>query len=213
MIKAEGNRNRKCKCCEKKLRSHDGYIVGVNFVCSRECASGLAIKALEKQRERQKVKSKQLQAIKTKEANKRHSERKNEVKPIKYWQDKLQNLVNQYVTDVRDKDKPCCTCGTTNPDIKYDAGHYRTRAAAPFLRYELKNIHKQCSVQCNQYGSGMRAEYREFIKSVHGEDVLEWLDSDNHPSLKEMFQHWTDYDKEIKRYRKLLRDNGVKPRV
>lgn len=210
MIKAEGNRKRKCKNCGDKIPAHDGFICGVNFVCNAGCAYELAMKALEKSTAKQKAKARQSQVLEQKKANKKQRERRNEVKPIKYWQDKLQALVNQYVVHVRDKDKPCCTCGTTSPDIKYDAGHYRTRKAAPELRYELTNIHIQCSLQCNQYGSGMRSEYRDFIKAVYGDEHLDWLDG-KHKSLKEQFPHWSDYEAEIKRYRNLLRDNGITP--
>ena len=128
MIKGEGNRKRTCKSCSEPGRAHEGFIVGVNWVCSQQCGFDLGNKALSKHRERQKVKAKQSQDKLRKAANKKHRERKKEVKPLKEWQDKLQTLVNQYVVHVRDKDKPCCTCGTTAPDIKYDAGHYRTRA-------------------------------------------------------------------------------------
>ena len=212
MIKGEGNRKRKCKNCERQDRAKEGFVVGVNWVCSKECAFELGNKALNKARERQKQKDKQVQAKIKRKASENNRKRKKDVKPLKEWQDKLQKLVNQYVVHVRDKDKPCCTCGTTAPDIKYDAGHYRTRKAAPELRYELTNIHIQCSQQCNVFGSGMRAEYREFIKGVYGSDHLEWLDG-KHPSLKDRFPHWSDYEREIVRYRGLLRENGIKPCV
>lgn len=212
MIKGTGNRKRKCKNCSTSIRAHEGFIAGVNFVCSDNCGFELGLKALEKQREKRELKAKQSQAKKEKKERDELQERKKEVKPLKYWQDKLQTLVNQYVVHVRDKDKPCCTCGTDAPDIKYDAGHYRTRKAAPELRYELTNIHIQCSQQCNVFGSGMRNEYREFIKKQYGQEHLDWLDG-SHKSLKEQFPHWTDYEKDIVRYRKLLRENGVNPKA
>ncbi len=212
MIKGTGNRKRKCKACEKESRAHEGYIAGVNFVCDSDCAYELMTRALDKGRSKQKQKDKQSQAEEEKRANKAHRERLNGIKPIKEWQDKLQKLVNQYVIHIRDKDKPCCTCGTTAPDIKYDAGHYRTRKAAPELRYELTNIHIQCSQQCNVFGSGMRSEYREFIEAVYGTEHLDWLDGD-HGKLKDKFPHWSDYDNEIKRYRKLIRSHGLTPAV
>jgi hypothetical protein len=210
MRKGEGNRKRKCKNCNAEKRANEGFIAGVNFVCDFECANKLAIKARNKQREKTSIKAKQAQAESEKAANKQHRERRKEVKPLKYWQDRYQDLVNQYVVHVRDKDKPCCTCGTTAPDIKYDAGHYRTRKACPELRYDLFNIHKQCSVNCNQYGSGMRAEYRDFITAVYGSEKLDWLNGKHEP-LKVKFPHWSDYEAEIIRYRKILRDAGLKP--
>lgn len=158
-----------------------------------DCAIELAKK--------KKAKKEEIEAKKDREVQR---QRKKEVKTRKEWFSKLQTEVNYYVLHVRDKGKPCCTCGTTN-DIKYDAGHYRSIGACKELRFELKNIHKQCSVNCNQWGSGMRAEYQEFIRCVYGEETLNWLDGP-HKQLKDQFPHWTDIEKEVLRYKKLNRE-------
>ena len=138
--------------------------------------------------------------------------KKKELMTRSQWYNRLQTLVNQYVLHVRDVGKPCCTCGTTNPAIKYDAGHCFTVKARPDIRFNLKNIHRQCSVQCNQHGSGMRAEYKVFIVDTYGDHVLEKLELKN-PDLKEQFPNWQDIEAEIIRYRATLRDNGIKPNV
>lgn len=205
MVKGEGNRKRKCKSCDVKIPACEGLICGINFVCSIDCAYALGNKQIQKQKYNARIKLKKKIAENKKSENERKRTLSKERRPLKWWQDELQRVVNYYVVNIRDKDKPCCTCGTSAPDIKYDAGHYRTRKAAPELRYELKNIHIQCSLQCNQYGSGMRAEYREFIRNVYDDKTLEWLDG-KHPTLKEQFPHWTDYEKEIQRYKKLIKE-------
>jgi hypothetical protein len=128
------------------------------------------------------------------------------------WYNKLQRLVNQYVTKVRDVGKPCCTCGTTKHGIKYDAGHFYTRASRGDIRFELTNIHLQCSVRCNQHGSGMRNEYEKFIIEKYGQDHLDWLTLEK-DSLKVQFPNWQDIEAEIVRYRKLLREHGITPSV
>ena len=125
--------------------------------------------------------------------------------------DKLQDLVNQYVVHVRDADKPCCTCGTTSQSVQYAAGHYRSRGACQELRFNLFNIHKQCNVKCNKYGSGMRSEYRDFIVETYGQERLDWLDS-SHEKLKEQLPDADAIESEIARYRKLLREAGNKPK-
>ncbi len=142
----------------------------------------------------------------------KRAKQKESIKPIKYWYDKLQIVINQWIVQVRDKDKPCCTCGTSNPDIKYDAGHYRTRGACPELRFEESNIHKQCSVKCNQHGSGMRKEYQGFIIFNYGEDKLTWLD-EKHKPLKEQYSDYEAVKEQIAYYRQLLRDAGIKPSI
>lgn len=204
MIKGEGNRRRVCKSCGKSKRANEGYIVGVNFVCGVDCAFSLSSAALRRVREKSNQKERKAKREKVRAENARLRQRKKELRPIKWWYDELQKAVNYYVVNVRDKDKPCCTCGTTNPDIKYDAGHYRSRGSCPELRFELKNIHKQCSLQCNVYGSGKRAEYRDFIEHVYGRETLDWLDG-RHQTLKSQFPHWSDIEKEIKRYRELAK--------
>ena len=127
------------------------------------------------------------------------------------WYNRLQTLVNQYVLHVRDVGKPCCTCGTTN-NIKYDCGHCFTKKARPDIRFDLSNLAKQCSIQCNVHGSGMRHEYKLFIVDTYGPLELMRLERVGRP-LKEQFPNWQDIEKEIIRYRAILRSNGVRPNV
>ena len=184
----------KCKGCGKKCEPS-----GVVTLCSYECARIVAEKADKKVKQEKVRKAK---AVK-KAFKARTRELKEKAKTRAEWFADLQKEVNAYVR-YRDKDEPCCTCGTRN-DIKYDAGHYRSRGACKELRFELTNIHKQCAIQCNMYGSGMRAEYRDFIIRKYGADHLAWLDGP-HPSLKEQFPTIDDIRAEIARYRKLNRD-------
>ncbi|MBV1929813.1 MAG: recombination protein NinG [Gammaproteobacteria bacterium] len=145
-----------------------------------------------------------------KEKRAQHKADKERVKPRAKWLAELQALVNQYIVHVRDKDEGCFTCSTAN-DIKFDAGHYRSVGSCKELRFELTNIHKQCAIQCNMYKSGARAEYRVAIVNKYGQAHLEWLDGP-HQLLKDQLPHYLDIKAEIIRYRKILRDNGLKPR-
>lgn len=133
---------------------------------------------------------------------------KDRVKTRTQHYNELQTLVNRCVK-LRDKNEPCCTCGTTNPNIKYDAGHFIAikRGGVDPRRFELTNIHKQCSVNCNQYGSGMRAEYMVFITNKYGADHLEWLIGDvNHMSLKLRFPNIEDIQREKVKFRKMIKE-------
>ena len=142
---------------------------------------------------------------------KKDRRRLQELQPRSYWYGRLEKLVNQYVL-WRDRNEPCCTCGTVTEGIKYDAGHFFTKAARSDIRFELTNIHKQCSQKCNVYGSGMRNEYEKFIVKKYGQKHLEWL-KEVKPPLKEQFPNWQDIEAEIVRYRKILRDVGLKPKT
>lgn len=159
-----------------------------------------------------KYATKKQHAKSKKEFNKKHKEDKERIKTRTEWYDQLQSLVNQYVLHIRDKSEPCCTCGKTTESVKYDAGHFKSRGSCPELRFELTNIHKQCSFNCNQIGSGMRAEYIEFIRAKYGQEHLDWLEG-THKLLKDQFPHYTDIKNEIIRYRKIIREHGLTPRA
>ena len=189
-LKTKKPRKKRCKVCGDVFQPERP----LTPCCSIKCA-------IELTRRQNDQKQKKVKTVKRKELMTRSQ-----------WYSKLQILVNQYVR-WRDRDQPCCTCGTTNQHIKYDAGHFHTTGARPELRFELTNIHKQCSQKCNVYGSGMRKEYQTFIIDKYGMDHFEWLESNDHKSLKEQFPTWQDIEDEMKRYRQLLRDVGIKPSI
>ena len=207
------NRKKKCKRCGEYHDAESGVQTPAAWFCCHAHAIKHSIELSRKRTERLRAKAVRAQAVEAKNAAKRDRERtakrKKELNRSHHL-DQLQKLVNQWVVHVRDKDKPCCTCGTTNPFIKYDAGHYRSRGACPEARFILTNIHRQCSVRCNVHGSGMRSEYIEFIRAEYGQEHLDWLNGP-HPSMKEQFPDADAIDAEMARYRKMLRDAGLKP--
>jgi len=204
------NAKRKCCGCKQRFTTETMLKMPVGYFHSIDCSYKYARLQQDKARAKQAAKAKRDKAEGEKVARAKHREDKERIKTIKEWYDQLQKLVNQYVLHIRDKDKPCCTCGKSLESVKYDAGHYRSRGSCPELRFELTNIHKQCSMNCNVIGSGMRAEYREFIAAKYGDNHLEWLDS-KHELLKEKFPHYLNVKSEIVRYRKLIRENDLKP--
>ncbi len=199
---------RMCKHCKKW--NEDFIKTNIAVFCDVDCAYKFAVAKQEKEQAKliKKLKSNGVKKEKAERAETK--QRKKELMTRSQWYNRLQGLVNQYVRLVRDINEPCCTCGTSNPSIKYDAGHFFTRAARSDIRFELTNIHKQCSVRCNQHGSGMRNEHEKFIIEKYGQDHLDWLILEK-PPLKEQFPNWQDIELEILRYRKLLRENGVTP--
>lgn len=207
------NLRKKCKRCGEYRDAESGVQLPAGFFCSKEHAIEHGLEASRKRTERLRAKAVRAQAAEAKNAAKRDRERtakrKKELNRSHHL-DQLQKLVNQWVVHVRDKDKPCCTCGTTNPFIKYDAGHYRSRGACPDARFILTNIHRQCSVRCNVHGSGMRSEYIDFIRAEYGQEHLDWLDGP-HQSIKELLPDADAIDAEMVHYRKMLRDAGLKP--
>ena len=109
--------------------------------------------------------------------------RKENLKTAGDYIKEAQASINKYVR-IRDKNKPCVSCGNNREHKiglsghRYDAGHYRSRGSAGHLRFNLFNIHKQC-VKCNRENSGNIVEYRiELIKRI-GIDRVENLEQDN----------------------------------
>ena len=200
MIKGEGNRKRKCKECEVKIPACDGLIVGVNFVCSRECAFNLANKALSKSRERQKQKDKREHKEKRKEATARHRERKEEVRPIKWYADRAQREFNKYIR-LRDKGIPCISCGKPDDGShQRHASHYRSRGACSYLRFDESNVHASCSV-CNNHMSGNISGYMPALIRKIGIKEFERIESS--PKLKkwnkkELIDIYLEYKKRCK---------------
>ena len=184
---------KRCKQCKNFVSEYIKINAGV--FCNMESAVKFAHEASKKKRAAKVAKAK-------KEYNKETIRLKETIKKRSAWYDSLQILVNRYVL-LRDKGKPCCTCGKTN-DVKYDAGHMLSRGAHPETRFELTNIHKQCSVNCNVHGSGMRKEYELFIIKEYGQEHLDWLIGP-HKLLKNQFPHTDDIKAEIKKFNGMIK--------
>lgn len=127
----------KCKSCKSNFEP----IYRNGIIVSRLCLSCLISKGKDKIR-----KEKQREKVKAKEKLKTHSE----------WLNDCQKVFNTYIR-LRDKDKPCISCGCSLVG-KYDAGHYFTVGAYPNIRFNEDNVHGQC-VACNQHRHGNTTEY------------------------------------------------------
>ncbi|MFK5950849.1 MAG: recombination protein NinG [Methylococcales bacterium] len=209
---------RKCKLCKEYKSAEKGNKYPIGWFCCQEHALKFASEQTSKRIKLENNKAKQVQAGKVKAQKTKDKWRLKELMSRGAWYNKLQRVVNQYVTKVRDVGKPCSTCGTSNPDIKYDAGHYIAVGHNMDLRFELTNIHIQCSIKCNQFGRGMPVEYDEFIKNKYGIGHYNWLNTKflcykPHPTLKERFPTWQDIEEEINKFAKILRDHGITPNL
>ena len=85
-----------------------------------------------------------------------------------------QHAFNAWIRQ-RDIGQPCISCGTT-ADVQYCAGHYRTTAAAPELRFEPLNVNLQCNRNCNMGKSGNLLGYRPGLIKKIGVEAVEWLE-------------------------------------
>ncbi|WKW34380.1 recombination protein NinG [Pseudomonas viridiflava] len=90
-----------------------------------------------------------------------------------------QHAFNAWIRE-RDAGQPCISCGTT-ADVQYCAGHYRTTAACPELRFEPLNVHLQCNRNCNMGQSGNLLGYRPRLLEKIGAEKLAWLEGPHEP--------------------------------
>lgn len=104
----------------------------------------------------------------------------------------------------RDAGQPCISCGTT-VDVQYCAGHYRTTAASPELRFEPLNVNLQCNRNCNMGKSGNLLGYRPGLIQKIGIEAVEWLEGPHQPKkytvdeLKAMTAEYRAKTRELKR--------------
>jgi Bacteriophage Lambda NinG protein len=149
-------RTKKCKACGKKFTPQRP----LQSACSPECGFAYG-KVLGKRREKQE------------DAKKRQA-----LKSLSELRAELQREVNLYVR-LRDWDKPCISCGRQH-EGQWHAGHYLTVGAHPELRFDPRNIHKQCA-PCNNHLSGNLINYRKGLIERHGEQFVAWLEGPHEP--------------------------------
>ncbi len=165
---------RKCKVCgEKFIPQYDN----IRWCCP---AHG-AIYALElRAKEKIKAEAKRIQDDRRKEqeARRSHAECRRAVKPLSHWMQMTQRAVNDWRrTMLLAAGHGCISCGTKTA-FAWHAGHYRTTAAAPQLRFNPENIWLQCSA-CNVHKSGNIESYRAALVELIGEEKVQSLESNN----------------------------------
>ena len=153
-------KRRSCKVCKKSFKPKTLY----EWWCCDKHKDELIPKLAAEARQKRLQKAEQRKKDEVQQERRSLKVRKLAVQPRSYWIKQAQQAVNSYVRE-RDRDLPCVSCGTMTA-AQFDAGHYRTTAAAPQLRFDPRQIWKQCSV-CNQHKSGNIPPYRiELIKRI-----------------------------------------------
>lgn len=165
-------RRRKCKICNEWFLPEKDF----EKWCSQEHKEELAIRIYRTDREKKQKAFEKQQREKEVKARDKLKARKLAVKPRSYWIKQAQQAVNAYIRE-RDRDLPCISCGTFQ-SAQWDAGHYRTTAAAPQLRFDERNIHRQCVV-CNQHKSGNLVPYRVELINRIGRKAVESIERDH----------------------------------
>lgn len=140
-----------------------------------------AIYAMElRAKEKVKAEAKRIRDKHTaeKEDRQRRAERRSELKPIRHWVQITQRAFNDWRREMLlAAGYGCISCGTKTA-FAWHAGHYRTTAAAPQLRFNPDNIWLQCSA-CNVHKSGNIEAYRAALVGLIGEERVLALESNN----------------------------------
>ena len=126
-------------------------------------------------------------------------QKKVEIISKKALKDKVQRVFNKFIR-LRDKYKPCISCGVTSQD-NWQAGHFWAMGSNGALRYHEENCHKQC-ISCNTFKSGNLLEYRLGLVKRIGIDRVNALDEMRHDVKKftreELEELLTTYKEKIK---------------
>lgn len=100
--------------------------------------------------------------------------RKNRAKTKSEWLNDLQKLVNKYVR-LRDLKYGCISCEKpASWGGQWHCSHYYAVGSSSFVRFNLWNLNKSCSV-CNTHLSGNIGEYTPRIIEKIGQDRFDWL--------------------------------------
>jgi hypothetical protein len=184
---AKSLKQKTCKECGKKFTP----LKPLQSVCDFKCAVLFGIRKMAKDEEKRKnVVKRELR------------EQKEKLKTRQDWLKEAQKAFNAWIR-CRDKNDACISCTRWHTG-QYHAGHYRTTKAAPELRFNELNVHKQCSV-CNNHMSGNIIEYRKYLIEKIGIEKVEWLEG------KHEAKHYSIEDlKEIKETYKLKLKEAMK---
>jgi len=168
---------RSCRVCRAEFQP----VKPLQKVCGYACALTLAAA--------DRAKAEKCAIVKDKKATK---EALGRLKSRATWAREAQAAFNAWIR-LRDADLPCISCGRHHQG-QWHAGHYRSVGAAPELRFDVLNVHKQCA-PCNTHLSGNITKYRAGLIDRMGVHVVEYLEG---PHMLIGFD--IDDFKEIKRF-------------
>ena len=122
-----------------------------------------------------------IKSEKEKEWKLKKKKLKEDLKTSQDWMNEAQKVFNKYIR-LRDKDKPCISCGNPKPK-KVNAGHFYSSGGHKFLTFDESNVHLQCE-HCNSFLSGNLHDYRKNIVQRIGLCELQRLDREAQKTAK-----------------------------
>jgi hypothetical protein len=107
---------------------------------------------------------------KEKQWNKKKKVLKDELQTVQELTKLAQVVFNKFIR-LRDKDKPCVSCGC-KLGSKFDASHYYSAGGHSNVRFDEDNVHASC-VYCNQFLHGNLLNYQIGLVNRIGDKVFE----------------------------------------
>lgn len=171
MAKGAMPKQKKCPICSAEYIPRSS----LQKVCHNyKCAIAFNKKRDEENAARERRKQERLQKSELKQ-------RKDRLKTASEWNKEAQAAVNKFIY-WRDYGRPCIACGRPlNYGVRggaVDSSHYRSRGAAPWLRFNVFNNHSGC-VRCNRELSGNLIPYRLNLIEKIGLQRVERIEHDN----------------------------------
>jgi hypothetical protein len=170
---------RRCAHCKDRHEPADMIQVGLRLVCGQECRAAVNLKTFE-----QSIKVKRV------EFNRETKRRKETIITIPKHKARAEGVCHKFI-HLRDRKEVCCSCDRTTADLieanewgvggLWDAGHFISKGAVDSLRFDERNIARQCK-SCNG-GSGKYArkthtvsqEYEQRKRAKDGNELVDWL--------------------------------------
>lgn len=170
---------RRCKICREWFHPRSFN----EWWCSPEHGAVFGIQERDKQRQKATQKAEAQRKEQTQAERRSLKTRKIALKTKSDWNKEAQIAVNRFIY-WRDYGKPCIACGRPlNYGVRggaVDASHYRSRGAAPHLRFNVFNNHAGC-VHCNRDLSGNLIPYRINLIEKISAFRVERIEHDNTP--------------------------------
>lgn len=187
------NKKRRCKHCSEYSEATTGVKTPAGWFCCMPHAVEYAREKSRKMVRLMVAKADRELNAEAKEARKVERQRKMDVKPLSYWMKRAQTAFNAWIRE--SKGGQCISCGRYH-EGQMHAGHYRTTAAAPEIRFEPDNVWPQCA-PCNTHLSGNLVLYRANLIHKIGLARVEWLEGPHEPRRyrKEDYQEIEAYYK------------------
>jgi hypothetical protein len=151
---------RRCRYCKAYGRPENGNVINGAYYCNLGHAIAYGRENAPKARESaQKAKKAEYMG-----------------KDTQRLQKAAQAAVNR-LCKLLDAGRPCISCGKPDEGGRLrNAGHYKSRGSNSALRFDLRNVHMQCT-RCNLHLSGNLEGYRQGLLDSYGQWILDYLDT------------------------------------